>query len=352
MHINEDMVRRFFDRQCNEEEARIVADWLKDHPEAAEQYYNESDWADETGGQTPTPGWDEMWDGLRKRIRRRLVITRVAYALTACTCMLLLCIWISKPAKTPASQLAQAQPQSVADSIELRNDSDTSVQQVLPDGTTISLLPQSTVRFSHKRWKRSREVLVNGEVVFNVARDQERPFLAYCDKLSIQALGTVFSVRKREGDKDLKVRLYEGKVVVRPVKRNGKDVIPVFTNYLLPGQELIIPLNTYVPRKHYFLQGENGENFIESKQKNKTPGIRPTGWYEFTSQPLGDVFTTLEILYGVEIHYNKATLENLFFIGRFGPGDSIEDVLGTIALLNDLTVTKRSDNKYYVTKKG
>lgn len=352
MHINDDMVRRFFDRQCNEEEARIVADWLKDHPEVAEQYYKESDWADETGEQTPTPGWDAMWDGLMKRIRRRYVITRVAYGLTACTCILLLCIWISKPGQPPASQMAQAQPQLAADSVELRNDSDSSVQHLLPDGTTISLLSHSAVSFSHRRWKLSRDVQMDGEVVFNVARDQKRPFVAYCDNLSIQALGTVFSVRKRQGDKDLKVRLYEGKIVVRPVKRNGKDVLPVFANYLLPGQELIIPLSTYVPRKQYFLQGENGRNFIESKQKNKAPGIRPTGWYEFTSQPLGDVFTTLEILHGVKIYYNKTTLENLFFIGRFGPEDSIEDVLGTIALLNDLTVTKRSDNKYYVTKKG
>ncbi len=352
MHINDDMVRRFFDRQCNEEEARFVAEWLKDHPDIAEPYYKESDWEDEKGEQTPTSGWDTIWNALMRRIKRNRAIKRILYGLTIFTCVFLLCIWMPTLNKPPSGQLAHTPAGMVTDSFVLGNNGDTALLYTLPDGSEASLSPDSKISFSRRQWQRSRQITMDGEVVFKVARDQARPFIVYCENLSIQALGTVFSVRKLPRDKDLKVRLYEGKIVVKPVMRNGKDVIHPFTNYLLPGQELIIPLSTYVPRQHNFLQSKDGKFFAAIKVKNKTPGIKPAGWFEFTSQPLGDVFTTLEILYGVEIYYNKATLENLFFIGRFGPEDSIEDVLGTIALLNNLTVTKRSDNKYYVTKKG
>lgn len=352
MDINDDMVRRFFDRNCTAEEAGIVAAWLKQHPHAAEKYYKESDWNEETGEQIAATGWDDTWHQLRTRIRRGYIIRRMTYSLTACVALLLLFVWIKQPAHTPGLQLAALQSALNNDSAELKNDSDTSLQHRMPDGTIVSLLPHSLIRFSNAQWKTVREIQVYGEVVFKVAADQERPFIAYCDNLSIQAIGTIFSVRKHDNDIAVKVRLYEGKVLVQPVARNKAVITPVFARYLLPGQELIVPLNTYTPRQQNFLQGEKKGIFVKRKQQNNTSGIKPNGWYEFTSQPLEDVFTTLGVLYGVNIHYNKSTLENLYFIGRFEPTDAIEDVLGTIALLNNLKVIKRSDNNFYVTKKG
>jgi transmembrane sensor len=352
MDINDDMIRRFFDQRCNEEEARLVTGWLKEHPHLADQYYRETDWINETGEQLPASTWDAMWQEVRRRIRRRYLITRMAYGLTACICIMLLYIRLAGTTGHSQEPKTYAQSQVPPDSLILRNEGDTACQQLLTDGTIVSLLPHSTVSLSRTQWNTARAVAVDGEAVFHVAANQERPFIVYCDNFSIQALGTVFGVRKQHSDQEIRVRLYEGKVVVKPVMRNRKKVLRTFTRYLLPGQELVVSLSTYVPVQQYFLQAQQGSNFVKDRQQNKTPHIRPTGWYEFTSQPLEDVFTTLEILYGVQIHYNKATLEKLFFIGRFEPDESIEDVLGTIALLNNLKVTKRSDNNFYVTAKG
>lgn len=351
MDINDDMIRRFFDQECDREEARLVADWLKAHPHVADQYYKESDWVNETGEQLPASGWDAIWKAVTDKIRRRYIITGMAYGLAVCICMVAVYVGLSDHIGRVPKVQQYAQVQTVTDSLVFRNDSDTARQHTLDDGTLVSLQPHSVLGFSRKQWRVSREVLVEGEAVFHVAGEQGRPFIAYCDNLSVQALGTIFSVKKHHNDKDVKVRLYEGKVVVKPVARTGK-LLPHFARYLQPGQELVIPLSTYKPMQQYFLQGQKGTSFISNKKKERTPDIRPTGWYEFTSQPLADVFTTLEILYGVHIHYNKSTLENLFFIGRFEPDESIEDVLGTIALLNNLKVTKRSDNNYYVKGKG
>lgn len=350
MDINDDMIRRFFDQACDEAEARAVADWLKAHPHVADQYYKESDWCSETGEQLPAAGWDAMWKAVTDKIRRRYIITRVAYGLAICLCITAVYIGLSDHSG-PVAEVQYAQMQQVTDSFVCSNDSDSSLQYTLDDGTLVRLQPHSLLRLSHRQWRTVREVLVEGEAVFHVAGEQGRPFIVYCDNLSVQALGTIFSVKKHHGDRDVKVRLYEGKVVVKPVARDGQ-LLPHFTRYLQPGQELVIPLNTYRPMQQYFLQGQKGTDLISNRKKNSTPDIRPTGWYEFTSQPLADVFTTLEILHGVHIHYNKSTLENLFFIGRFEPDESIEDVLGTIALLNNLSVTKRSDNNYYVKAKG
>ncbi|MBW8684673.1 FecR family protein [Chitinophaga rhizophila] len=345
------MIRRFFDRSCNEEEATLVARWLKDHPEVADQYYKESDWIHETGEQLPAAGWDAIWRQVIKTIRRRNLLNGMAYSLSAALCILLCYIFMFRTSEQPVRPMAVKQPVVATDSLHWRNDSDTAVQHIFADGTVVQLMPHSYVKISQQEWKKTRAVYMKGAAVFHVAPDQERPFVTYCNSLSVQALGTVFSI-KQGSDDYVSVRLYEGKVMVKSVADHTRKTKAQFTSYLKPGQELILPLNTLMPRRQYFLQGQRGTAFVKKRTVHKTPVIQPTGWFEFTSQPLTDVFTTLEVLYGVQIHYNKATLEKLFFIGRFEPDESIEDILGTIALLNNLKVTKRSDNNYYVNRKG
>ncbi|KAA2239843.1 DUF4974 domain-containing protein [Chitinophaga agrisoli] len=348
MHIDDELVRKFFGRECNEEEAKLVADWLKQHPHEAERYYKESDWINEPGAELPREGWDVMWNELSRSTSKKTPVLHWGSSIAAAVCLLLGSLWFFLPGKKPDHQLAARLP---ADSVIIRNDSDTSIDRTLSDGTIVKLLPHSVIRLSLPQWDTARQVQVEGEIVFHVAQDPKRPFIAYCNNLSVQALGTVFSVKEQRTAKQVNVRLYEGKVVVRPVRGKGEHRTRDFDSFLLPGQELTISPAYDAPQVTWFLQGQHKQVVVGKKRKGEMLTVQPTGWYEFTNQPLADVFTTLEVLYGVHIHYHKTTLEKLFFIGRFGPGDSIDYVLNTIALLNDLEITTGSDNHYYVAKK-
>jgi transmembrane sensor len=92
----------------------------------------------------------------------------------------------------------------------------------LADGSDLTLNTASevTVRYSDSR----RDIrLVNGEALFNVAKNPERPFVVQIDDMQVRAVGTSFTVGRR-ADGSLRVMVREGVV---EVTRAGADHAPV-----------------------------------------------------------------------------------------------------------------------------
>ena len=69
----------------------------------------------------------------------------------------------------------------------------------------------------------------------------------------------------------------------------------------------------------------------------------------FNNQPLAQVFKQLEEMYGVEIVYEEADIQKMYFIGKFSKNDSVSTILNQIASLNNLTVT-RTNSTYIIRK--
>jgi transmembrane sensor len=83
----------------------------------------------------------------------------------------------------------------------------------LTDGSVIHLNTHS--RVSVELSDRTRRIrLLEGQALFEVARDTKRPFLVETDAALIQALGTQFDVYRR--DEDTRVAVIEGVVQVSP----------------------------------------------------------------------------------------------------------------------------------------
>jgi ferric-dicitrate binding protein FerR (iron transport regulator) len=64
-------------------------------------------------------------------------------------------------------------------------------------------------------------------------------------------------------------------------------------------------------------------------------------WYMFGGQSLAEVFDQLSDYYGTQINYFPADVENHYFTGKFSKTDSLEDILNDIALLHNLTLSKK-----------
>lgn len=83
----------------------------------------------------------------------------------------------------------------------------------LPDGSLVSVNSFSRVEVSIR--EHAREVLLEeGEAMFQVAADAERPFTVYAGDRAVQAIGTVFSVR------------YDGKSTVVAVLEGSVRLLP------------------------------------------------------------------------------------------------------------------------------
>jgi transmembrane sensor len=103
---------------------------------------------------------------------------------------------------------------------------------MLDDGSALALNTQSVVQVKFDDDER-RIVLRQGEASFQVAHDEQRPFLVQAGDVSVRAVGTAFNVRMKEGGVEVTVtegivdilRTGDpGKVAIRRVRHNEEVV--------------------------------------------------------------------------------------------------------------------------------
>lgn len=85
-------------------------------------------------------------------------------------------------------------------------------EALLPDGTRVFLNSASSIEYSEDFTEKVREVKLSGEAFFEVAFEPERPFRVITGHMETTVLGTKFNVK--ENAQAVKVTLAEGKVLV------------------------------------------------------------------------------------------------------------------------------------------
>ena len=86
------------------------------------------------------------------------------------------------------------------------------VDYMLPDSSSITLFPHSSVRFHAKDYQSSsRRVHMEGKVAFSVKHDNARPFTVEGKLSQVRVLGTVFTVDESRADTAV-VQVMSGKV--------------------------------------------------------------------------------------------------------------------------------------------
>lgn len=84
----------------------------------------------------------------------------------------------------------------------------------LPDGTIVKINGASTLRYVAGFDADIREVELEGEAFFDVAKDKSKPFVIRSGEISTQVLGTSFNVYAYDYSDELRVAVVEGKVQV------------------------------------------------------------------------------------------------------------------------------------------
>lgn len=92
----------------------------------------------------------------------------------------------------------------------------------MPDGSVVNLNTASSIYVRFDATRRS-VLLRSGEVLFEVAKDADRPFVVTAGNTSVQAIGTAFTVRHQE-DAPVSILVSEGVV---EVARTNQQVPPV-----------------------------------------------------------------------------------------------------------------------------
>jgi transmembrane sensor len=184
--------------------------------------------------------------------------------------------------------------------VEIINDGDKPRLVNLQDGSSVILQKNSRISFAKVFSKEKREVYLSGEAFFEVAKNPAQPFFVYANELIAKVLGTSFSVRAYETDKEVKVVVKTGKVSVFSQKDN--KTIELRNNRELAG--IVI-----TPNQQVVFQREEVRILREIVEKPDLLNLPIEQQnFVFKRTPIAEVFTMLEKAYGVDIVYDEEVL--------------------------------------------
>jgi ferric-dicitrate binding protein FerR (iron transport regulator) len=173
--------------------------------------------------------------------------------------------------------------------IEHTNTSQKSIDIALPDGSTLTLAPNSRVSYARSLDTAiTRDVYLLGEAFFKVAKHPDRPFRVYANEIVAKVLGTSFTVRSFENDTTIRVIVRTGKVSVyaqsdKPASKKQSEII------LTPNQQLVY---------------EKTEQKFQKVLLDNPAVIVPTPvecCMVYNDTPLEKVFEDLSKAYGINI---------------------------------------------------
>jgi transmembrane sensor len=225
---------------------------------------------------------------------------------------------------------------------EAVNSTDKPLSVKLEDGSLVNLSPKSSIRYYILD---KRIIHLQGEAVFKVAKDANRPFTVFSDHIATTALGTQFIVTSFAEGNENRVVLQERKLVVQP----ADSVHTKWANnfYMAPGDELVYSKRTMLAN---IKRAASDEQMVKAGATHKNKGkVQVPDWYEFKGLSLAQVFNQLSAYYQVDIYYYPNDIKDKYFTQEIRNTDSLENILKDIAFLNRLSIT-RKDGAYIIKK--
>ncbi len=183
----------------------------------------------------------------------------------------------------------------------------------LPDGSSVTLNEESSIKYPEKFLASQREITIFGEAFFEVAPDSEKPFVVKAGDYRVKVLGTKFNVKKVRSD-IYEVYVTEGKVAVFLEGKENEAMI------LLPGDLAVLGENNESRLAHV------GNNYLSWK----------TDELVFQNTSLHEVLDVLGK------HYNKKliadeSIKNQKLTTRF-KDKTLSEALNTIEIIFDASI--------------
>lgn len=310
---SEETIIHYLQGTCSEEEIVQMSEWIALSDDNAREIFNMQQLYEEL--QARSMSADEVEQALQESLRRnqprRQMPRWLSYAATLLVGLVL-----------GAAVLFMEQQRS--DSLKtIFADGNINKELVLPDGTHIWLNKGSRLWYPAEFDGDLREVRMEGEGFFEVAKDKEHPFVINNKLMTIRVLGTKFNykVEKEHGE----VTLLEGSVGVTTPQNQEMQL-------LQPGQRVDV-------------DGRSGKLMISQADMN-TAAIWHTRLITFKNANISSIAQTLEKLYGVTVYIDRGIDTKRTYSGAIEYKENLDSVL---MLLQNTLPVKYSRNGNSIT---
>lgn len=315
--MNEEILVKYLVGESNADERKSVEQWLAEDPAHRRHYQQFLDvWrlsrrAAALAPRDPDAAWERFRGRLAEKQRRvgptPAIRTRwMQIAAVFCVCLSVAVAIYSLQA--PMGSFA-GRDLATAHSV---------LRDTLADGTIVTLNKGSSIHVAPTALKRRRLVTMGtGEVFFDVARNESKPFEVTVGNAKVTVLGTSFNIKK-EGSQ-IEVIVSTGLVRVQ---------YGTLSRELAPGQRIVIDQydNTFDLDK---VEGELYQYYVNNR-------------FVLKNTSLGEVVEVLSEAYGQPITIEPPELGRLTLTATF-ERDSLAHILAVIAETLDVTAVKEGN---------
>lgn len=290
--MNQELLHKYFKGTASTEEEKQILDWVDASPENSKTFRKERmlyDIALFTNEKQ-----------LRKEDKKARILPMLRWSarIAAVVVVAVSCGFLFRDYQY--NKVAQMQTVSVP--------AGQRAQITLADGTKVWLNAQSTLTYASNFGRNDRNVELNGEAYFEVAKNKKMPFYVNTEINRVKVVGTRFNVCAYNGTNEFETTLVEGIV----------DIYP------LEGDKAITRLT-----KDEFFGSYNGQC-----KKTVLPSYEYLRWKEglycFDDSEFKYILSRMEQYYNVKITVLNPKLLNYRCTGKFKEQDGIEHVLKVI----------------------
>jgi ferric-dicitrate binding protein FerR (iron transport regulator) len=179
-------------------------------------------------------------------------------------------------------------------------------QVTLSDGTRVWLNAASSIRFPTLFTGKHRKVEVSGEAYFEVAGNEQHPFLVDLKgDCEVEVLGTHFNVNNYSNEENVRTTLLQGSIRVT----RGKAA-----KLLRPGEQAVVKENIAIDKS------VNMDEVMAWKN----------GFFNLQNKNLDEVMKQLERWYDIDVRYEGKAPE-ILFTGDMDRGVNLSEVLGFLS---------------------
>lgn len=173
-----------------------------------------------------------------------------------------------------------------------------------------------------------RNVTIEGEAFFKVAKDPSRPFIVSTHDVDMEVLGTQFNVCSYPATGYVQTSLLEGSVRVFFRNKESDGII------LEPDQQVTV---------------SNGKMKVEPIRL-KAHFLWLDGIYAFENEPLINILEKMELYYDVKIVVKDTSLFKDTYTGKFRQRDSLDDVFRVLQQIRKFKVEKDTERNIVTLK--
>ena len=312
--MNTDLLQRYVAGDVSEEEALEVAKWISENGEHLKEYRAARKLQD-------VLLWrNEAENVLYKESTRRVSLKAWTVRLL-CVASIVLVVFSLTYWWTRREIRQYSAPQQ---SIHTPNGQ--RAELILADGTRVWLNSNTTLRYNDFTSANIREVELNGEGYFSVAKNADKPFIVKTNRYHIKVLGTEFNVSAYASTSVWSASLVRGKIDIDAI--DGSRLME-----LEPNTEAYLENGSLMKR---------GINSAESAFKWRR------GQISFDNQSMQNIIRKLENCYDVRIVVRNKHILQGRYTGTFAVRDGVSHILDVLSTYEHFSYTLEKDNQIII----